>query len=279
MSSIYSGLNKISGGGGDSLTPQQENKLNKVKIDGDGTKVLADNGEYVEVSSSNIDIKIWSTSSTETYKVNDLVSFENQLYQCITENSDRDTFDFTKYIPISAITFIDKADYDALTLIDDDRTLFIVNNNNKYSLYSGKICVSNGSGVEIDDDNPSSTTTYSASKIESDFLGQNDLDDAKLEIENSVKVDFFSKQEAKDYIDARLDKKVDKVDNMGLSKNNFTDAYKDTLDNLDLDDVVRDPLYCRTDNNFTNVYKQKLDNLSNDSKYIGLFDTKAELDA
>lgn len=277
MTAIYSGINPISGGS--SLSQEEKDKVAKVKIDGDGTKVLADNGEYVELSSSNIDIKIWSTTSTETYKVNDLVSFENQLYQCVTENSDRDSFDFTKYISISAITFIDKVDYDALTLTDTDRTLFIVNDNGKYSLYSGKICVSNGNGVEIDDDNPSLTTTYSASKIESDFLGQNDLDDAKLEIENSVKADFFSKTEAQDYINSKLDLKVDKVTGYGLSKNNFTDAYKDTLDNLDLDDVVRDPLYCRTDNNFTNVYKQKLDNLTNDSKYIGLFDTKAELDA
>ena len=146
MTAIYSGINPISGG--NSLSQQDKDKLSKLKIDGDGTKVLADNGEYIKVSSSGIDIKIWSKTSTETYNVNDLVGFENQLYQCVTENSDRDTFDFTKYIPISAITFIDKVDYDALTLTDTDRTLFIVNDNDKYSLYSGKICVSNGNGVD-----------------------------------------------------------------------------------------------------------------------------------
>lgn len=145
MSALFSGLDPISGS---SLSSQEKDKLNKLKTDGDGTKFLNDKMEYVTISSSGIDIKIWSTSSTETYKVNDLVSFENQLYQCITENTDRDTFDFTKYISISAITFIDKVDYDALTLTDTDRTLFIVNNNGKYSLYSGKICVSNGSGVD-----------------------------------------------------------------------------------------------------------------------------------
>ena len=69
-----------------------------------------------------------------------------------------------------------------------------------------------------------------------------------MEIENSVKVDFFSKTEAQDYINSKLDLKDDKVTGYGLSKNNFTDAYKDTLDNLDLNDVVRDPLYCRTEN-------------------------------
>ena len=146
MAQLFSGVESIIGG--NSLSQEEKDKLNKLKTDGDGTKFLADNGEYIKVSSSGIDIKIWSKTSTETYNVNDLVGFENQLYQCVTENSDRDTFDFTKYIPISAITFIDKVDYDALTLTDTDRTLFIVNDNSKYSLYSGKNCISSGSGVE-----------------------------------------------------------------------------------------------------------------------------------
>ena len=120
-------------------------------------------------------------------------------------------------------------------------------------------------------------------KIKELYSTKTDLSNSESTIESNVitslQPQFFTKDEAKDYIDNRLNDKVDKVDNMGLSQNNFTDAYKNTLDTLDLSDIVRDPLYVRTENNFSNIYKQKLDNLTNDSKYIGLFDTKAELDA
>ena len=43
MASIYSGLTPISGGS--SLSQEEKGKLAKIKTDGDGTKVLADNGE------------------------------------------------------------------------------------------------------------------------------------------------------------------------------------------------------------------------------------------
>ena len=239
MSNIYSGLNKISGGGGNSLTPQQENKLNKVKIDGDGTKVLADNGEYVEVSSSNIDIKIWSKTSTETYNVNDLVGFENQLYQCITENTDRDTFDFTKYIPISAITFIDIVDYEALTLTDDDRTLFIVNDNGKYSLYSGKICVSSGSGVEIDDVNLNLINkTLSSKKItELDNLNKEQIiNDIQSIIGNLSDCNIIG---ATDIIYALNKLNSQDVNSVGLTDNIITVDYKNgKKDTCDLSTIM-----------------------------------------
>lgn len=120
-------------------------------------------------------------------------------------------------------------------------------------------------------------------KIKELYSTKTDLSNAESTIESNVitnlQPQFFTKQECQDYITSKLDQKVNKMPNMGLSQNNFSDAYKDILDNLDLNDVVRDPLYCRTDNNFTNVYKQKLDNLTNDSKYIGLFDSLTDRDS
>ena len=120
-------------------------------------------------------------------------------------------------------------------------------------------------------------------KIKELYSTKTDLSNAESTIESNVitslQPQFFTKDECVDYLNSKMDTKVDKIPNMGLSKNDFTDAYKNTLDTLDLSDIVRDPLYVRTENNFSNIYKQKLDNLTNDSKYIGLFDTKAELDA
>lgn len=120
-------------------------------------------------------------------------------------------------------------------------------------------------------------------KIKELYSTKTDLSNAESTIESNVitslQPQFFTKDECVDYLNSRLDKKVDKVDGRGLSKNDFTDAYKDTLDNLNLDDFVRDPNYVHSDNNFTNIYKMKLDNLTNDSKYIGLFDTISDRDS
>ena len=111
------------------------------------------------------------------------------------------------------------------------------------------------------------------------FLLKSEIDEVVTDIENSVKSDFFTKDETQDYITNKLDRKVDKVDGYGLSENNFSNTYKDTLDNLNLDDFVKDENYIHTDNNFSNIYKQKIDNLTNDSKYIGLFDSLTDRDS
>ena len=50
MSTLFSGLDPISGS---SLSLQDKEKLNKLKIDGDGTKVLSDNGEYILIDNEN----------------------------------------------------------------------------------------------------------------------------------------------------------------------------------------------------------------------------------
>lgn len=44
----------------------------------------------------------------------------------------------------------------------------------------------------------------------------------------SIAVDTYTKPE----IDVKLDDKVDKISGKGLSSNDFTDTYKDKLDNL-----------------------------------------------
>lgn len=120
-------------------------------------------------------------------------------------------------------------------------------------------------------------------KVANDGLTSDDLTaiETKLttEVTNNVKTDFFSKTDTIDYMDNALSNKVDKVDGYGLSENNFSNSYKNTLDNLNLDNVVTDADYVHTDNNFTNIYKMKLDNLTNDSKYIGLFDTITDRDS
>lgn len=155
---------------------------------------------------------------------------------------------------------------------DGDGTKFL-NDKLQYVEVSGN--------ADIDDSIPASDKVYSSQKVEDEFAKKSDIDvnNIKKEVEDSVKTDFFSKQETQDYIDNKLDTKVDKVSGMGLSKNSFEDNYKDILDNLDASKFVIDENYVHTDNNFSNIYKQKIDNLTNDSKYIGLFDTKAELDA
>ena len=53
MPSIFSGLDPISNSSGNSLSLQDKEKLNKLKIDGDGTKVLSDNGEYILIDNEN----------------------------------------------------------------------------------------------------------------------------------------------------------------------------------------------------------------------------------
>ena len=50
MPSIFSGLDPISNSSGSSLSSQDQEKLNKLKTDGDGTKFLNDKMEYVEAS-------------------------------------------------------------------------------------------------------------------------------------------------------------------------------------------------------------------------------------
>ena len=61
MSTLFSGINPISGS---SLSSQDQEKLNKLKIDGDGTKVLSDNGEYIlNIDKASITTTIDSTST------------------------------------------------------------------------------------------------------------------------------------------------------------------------------------------------------------------------
>lgn len=98
-------------------------------------------------------------------------------------------------------------------------------------------------------------------------------------VTDSVKADFFSKTDTQDYVNNAVSNKVDKVDGYGLSENNFSNSYKNILDNLNANAFVKDTNYVHTDNNFTNIYKMKLDTLTNDSKYIGLFDTITDRDS
>ena len=64
MPSIFSGLDPISSSSGSSLSSQDQEKLNKLKIDGDGTKVLSDNGEYIlNIDKASITTTIDSTST------------------------------------------------------------------------------------------------------------------------------------------------------------------------------------------------------------------------
>ena len=114
--------------------------------------------------------------------------------------------------------------------------------------------------ADIDDSTPASDKVYSSQKVEDEFAKKSDIDvdNIKKEVEDSVKTDFFSKQEAQDYIDNKFDTKVDKVSGMGLSKNSFEDNYKDILDNLDTSKFVIDENYIHTDNNLTNELKDKI---------------------
>ena len=77
-------------------------------------------------------------------------------------------------------------------------------------------------------------------QIKNTFSTKNELSNMENDIEtnvtNSLKTEFFSKQETIDYINNKFDTKVDKVDGFGLSANNFSDNYKNMLDDLDLAD-------------------------------------------
>ena len=88
-----------------------------------------------------------------------------------------------------------------------------------------------------------------------------------------------------------LDGKVDKVEGYGLSKNDFTDEYKEKLDtlsgNIDLSNyATKGDLEGKVDtvpgkglsqNDFTNEYKDKLDNLD-DNIDLSNYVTKGDLD-
>ena len=120
-------------------------------------------------------------------------------------------------------------------------------------------------------------------KINENFTTKEELSNIETSltqsVTDSVKTDFFSKTETQDYINNAVSNKVDKVDGYGLSENNFSNSYKNILDNLNANAFVKDTNYVHTDNNFTNIYKMKLDTLTNDSKYIGLFDTITDRDS
>lgn len=63
--------------------------------------------------------------------------------------------------------------------------------------------------------------------------------------------------------------KVDKVTNYGLSKNDFTDIYKSTLDNLSTtlnNYVLKDGNKVLSDNNFTNDLLNKLNNIESNAQ-------------
>lgn len=98
-------------------------------------------------------------------------------------------------------------------------------------------------------------------------------------VTNNVKADFFSKTDTQEYLDSKISNKVDKVDGYSLSENNFSTTYKNKLDSLDTSNFVEDSSYVHTDNNFSNIYKMKIDNLTNDTKYIGMFDTISDRDS
>ena len=179
MPSIFSGLDPISSSSGSSLSSQDQEKLNKLKTDGDGTKFLNDKLQYVEVGSGNAD---------------------------------------------------------------------------------------------IDDSTPASDKVYSSQKVEDEFAKKSDIDvdNIKKEVEDSVKTDFFSKQENKEYIDSKIGNFVEKEGTKGLSQNDFSDAYKQRLD--DLQYAVTDKNYIHSENNFSNYYKNKIDSLTGSCRYVGLFD-------
>ena len=135
--------------------------------------------------------------------------------------------------------------------------------------------------ADIDDTTPASDKVYSSQKVEDEFAKKSDVDvdNIKKEVAASVKTDFFSKQETQDYIDNKLDTKVDKVSGMGLSKNSFEDNYKDILDNLDTSKFVIDENYVHTDNNLTNELKDKILASTGGTNYIGLFEDLNERDS
>ena len=99
---------------------------------------------------------------------------------------------------------------------------------------------------------------------------------ALKEIDGQVKVS--TDKYLADY-SKKLNNKVDKVVGKELSDNNFTDSYKNKIDNLNasindkVDKVVGKDL---SDNNFTNLYKNKLDNL--DTSINDKVKNKAEKD-
>ena len=135
--------------------------------------------------------------------------------------------------------------------------------------------------ADIDDSIPASDKVYSSQKVEDEFAKKSDIDvdNIKKEVEDSVKTDFFSKQETKDYIDNKLDTKVDKVSGMGLSKNSFEDNYKNILDNLETSKFVIDENYVHTDNNLTNELKDKILATTGGTSYVGLFEDLNERDS
>ena len=71
-------------------------------------------------------------------------------------------------------------------------------------------------------------------------------------------------------VNLRIDGKVDKVDGKSLSANDYTDAEKNKLSNVEESannyilpvDVVRDSTYVKTDENFTNAKSDKLDRIN-----------------
>jgi len=59
-----------------------------------------------------------------------------------------------------------------------------------------------------------------------------------------------------------LNNKVEKEEEKGLSSNDFTDEYKEKLDNIDLDKYVeKEEGKSLSTNDFTDEYKEKLDNI------------------
>ena len=113
-------------------------------------------------------------------------------------------------------------------------------------------------------------------KIKELYSTKTDLSNSESIIESNVitnlQPQFFTKDECVDYLNSKMDGKVDKVDGRGLSQNDFTDDYKNKLDAFTDDDLVRDENYIHSDNNFTNYYKDKIDSMSSSSTYIGLFE-------
>lgn len=120
-------------------------------------------------------------------------------------------------------------------------------------------------------------------KVASKGITSQEITDIESNVTNAVttnvKADFFSKTDTQDYIDGKLSNKIDKIDGYGLSENNFSTVYKDKLDTFNTSSFVEDSSYVHTDNNFTNIYKMKVDSLTNDTKYVGMFDTLSDRDS
>lgn len=150
----------------------------------------------------------------------------------------------------------------ANTLVNGERKLLIAD-----KLQALYVTDGNGSCVKVANNG---LTVDDLSNIETSLIQT---------VTDNVKTDFFSKTDTQDYVNNAISNKVDKVDGYGLSENNFSNSYKDILDNLNANSFIQDSNYVHTDNNFTNIYKMKLDTLTNDSKYIGLFDTITDRDS